>query len=122
MMMNNSMRKYAIAASCFILKEIHDKLDEINGVILFGSAAQGRAGKDSDIDLFFDTEAGESRRRELSSRVRHAISEFHLSNEALKFKMEGISNEISFIIGSLPEWKDIRRGMSSTGMVLYAKY
>ena len=36
--------------------------------------------------------------------------------------MEGTSNEISFIVGSLPEWKDLRRGMSSTGMVLYAKY
>jgi hypothetical protein len=84
--------------------------------------AQGRGGKDSDIDLFFDTDASESRKRELSSRIRNAISDFHLSQEALKFKMEGISNEISFIVGNLSEWKNLQRSMSSTGIVLYAKY
>ena len=120
--MKSRLNKYAIAASCFILKEIHSNLDEINRVILFGSVAQDRGGKDSDIDLFFDTEDNESRKRELSSRIRSAISDFHLSQEALKFKMEGISNEISFIVGDLSKWNDLRRSMSSAAIVLYAKY
>ncbi len=120
--MENSLKKYAIMASYFIMKEINDRLNEINSIILFGSVAQDRGGKDSDIDLFFDTEMSESRKRELSSVIRAAISQFHLSSDALKFKMEGISNEINFIVGNLSEWGDLQRNMSSSGIILYAKY
>lgn len=43
-------------------------------IILFGSAARGELGPDSDIDLLV-VKAGEYRKRELSRRIRESLRE-----------------------------------------------
>lgn len=116
------LRMYAIAAAHFIVANIPDWLDKINSVILFGSVAQGRVDKDSDIDLFFDTNIREKQRNKLRPKIRKLISQFRMSQEALKFKLKGISNEISFFVGNLEEWSDLKKSISATGIVLYGKY
>lgn len=116
------LKLYALSASFFIIQDIGDWLPKINSVILFGSMAQGRASKESDVDIFFDTETNRTQKNKLQSAIRKAVSSFRLSQVALKFKMEGISSEISPVIGRLEEWESLESSILSTGIVLYGKY
>ena len=115
-------KSYAFSASFFIMESIVGWLPKINSIILFGSMVQGRASKESDVDIFFDSEINKTQKRKLQAELRKAISSFRLSSQALKFKMEGISNEISPIIGKLDKWESLQHSLSSTGIVLYSIY
>lgn len=122
MNVSNELKVYAFISSNFIISKIPNWLEKINSVILFGSIAQNRADKDSDVDLFFDTNISEKQKVKLRSEIRNIVSDFRLSQDALKFKMKGIANEISFSIGKLSEWEDLEKSIASTGIILYGKY
>ena len=115
-------KSYALSASFFIIESIVDWLPEINSIILFGSMAQERASKESDVDLFFDSEMNKTQKRKFQTELRKSISAFRLTQQALKFKMEGVSNEISPTIGKLDQWESLQHSLSSTGIVLYSRY
>jgi len=122
MMPQSKFKLYALSASFFIIESVADWLPKINSIILFGSMAQERASKESDVDLFFDSEMNKTQKRRFQTELRKSISSFRLSPQALKFKMDGISNEISPTIGKLDEWASLQHSLSSTGIVLYGKY
>ena len=113
---------YAISAAHFIIMHIPEWLDKINSVVLFGSVAQGSGDKNSDIDIFIDAKISENQKTKLHSAIRKSIAQFHLSQEGLAFKMEGIANEISVLAGDLDVWKEMQRSISASGIVLYGKY
>ncbi len=116
------LKLYSLSASFFIIEHISEWLPKINSIILFGSMAQGRASRESDVDIFFDTDINKTQKTRLQSALRKSISSFRLSQTALKFKLGGISNEISPLIGKLKEWKSLENSISSTSIILYGKY
>ena len=122
MIPQSKLKSYALSASFFITEFIIDWLPKIDTIILFGSMAQGRASKESDVDIFFDTSMEKTQRRKFQAVLRKSISSFRLSSQALKFKMEGISNGISPVIGRLDEWESLQHSISSTGIILYSMY
>jgi len=118
----DNLKSYALKSSYFIITKLSQWLDRIDNIILFGSIAQERGDEKSDVDLFFDTSISEKQMGKLRLEIKEAISEFRLSEGALKFKLKGIYNEINFSVGKLSEWKDLYRSVSATGIVLYGKY
>ncbi|MBI4163108.1 MAG: nucleotidyltransferase domain-containing protein [Candidatus Aenigmarchaeota archaeon] len=119
----NDYKSYAIAAAYFIISNIDNKLmGKINNVILFGSIAQNRATKESDVDLFFDATLNKTQENTLKISLNKIAEEFYTSNAALQFKLRRIDNRISCIVGELKKWKDLKRSIISTGIVLYGKY
>ncbi len=121
--LNLELERYAAAFSCFLIKKIEKAwLEKINSIILFGSVAQERADRTSDIDLFVDTRLPKSRIRQLRSMVQKIRDEFLLSNDALLYKSSGIYNEISIIAGDLSAWQEMKQSVSAAGIVLYGPY
>jgi len=122
MIFAEEVKLYGIACGHYVISQIPKYLDLIDNVIFFGSSAQRRGAENSDIDLFFDTKVSRKKAGTIKSAIKKAVSDFRLSKEALKFKMAEVSNEISFFVGNLDEWADLKRSILSTGIVLYGKY
>ncbi len=95
------------------------KLERIENIILFGSAAKNEATKASDIDIFIDVG---KKTKQLENEIELILKDFYKSREALLFKVQGIENKINVIIGRLEEWKDLKESIESTGIVLYGPY
>ena len=116
-------KNYAISAACHILQELSEKwTDKINNMILFGSVAQNRATAESDVDIFFDIDLNKTQTENLRKSLDKIIEDFYLSRAALQYKLEGIDNKISIFVGKLDEWKDLKRSIISTGIVLFGRY
>lgn len=115
-------KAYALSASFFITESIAEWLPKIDSIILFGSMVQGRASAESDVDIFFDSKMNKKQKAKFQTELRKVISSFRLSQQALKFKMDSISNEISPLIGNLDEWKSLKHSILSTGIIVYGRY
>lgn len=89
---------------------------EVKSIILFGSIARGTFDKESDIDLFIETD------KKNEDKAKNVLELYKKTKEYEKFKLEGIENEISIKCGSLNEWKDLKRSIISNGIFLYGKY
>jgi len=123
MSLNSELKKYAFTFTNFVINNIEEKyLEDINSIILFGSVAQNRASEESDVDMFFDTDTSKSKTDKLRKVLNKIKEEFLLSNEALKFKSKKIYNEINFVIGNLKEWPEMKKSISSAGLIFYGKY
>ncbi len=121
--LESEIKKYAIFAVGYLLSKLSQKeLNSLNSVILFGSAARGTATKESDIDIFFDADLSVSAQRALRAKLGKIAAEFYLSNTALEYKMNGVSNEINATVGKLSEWEELSRSIASEGILLYGKY
>lgn len=119
----NDFKKYACAAVHHVIQNLPDRhLDKVSSIVLFGSVAQDRATKDSDVDLFFDTSASKTQEKELKKNIDNAVESFYISNLAIRFKTNGLDNKISVTVGNLDEWKDLKRSIISTGIVLFGRY
>ncbi|MEK6878092.1 MAG: nucleotidyltransferase domain-containing protein [Nanoarchaeota archaeon] len=114
-MKNLNFKELAAYASAFV-SFVLPKVD-VEEIILFGSVARGEAGKESDIDLFFNTK-NESKAEKI---VEYELNKFYKSKIAEIFLLKGIKNKISVKIGKLDEWK-LRRSIITDGIVLYGKY
>jgi len=116
--MPKDLISYASYFSSYILDNISD-INNFNKIILFGSTARGEAIKESDIDIFIDiNKSTKIFERELSNLTE----EFYKSRSALIFKNKGIDNKINLIVGKLDKWKDLKKSIESTGIVLYGGY
>lgn len=95
------------------------KVDGINRIILHGSIAKGDFNKNSDIDLFFDVDD-----KKLEKKIKITLESYYKTSKFKEWKLKGIENPFSIIIGSLDkdEWKDLKRAIMNTGIVLYGKY
>ena len=106
---------YAMDFSSYIIRNT-EKVDKI---ILHGSVARGDFDKDSDIDIFIDTLD-----KKAEKIIKKIEENFYKTDNYKKWKLKGEINKISLIIGKLDseEWKDLKRAIISTGILLYGKY
>jgi len=93
--------------------------ENINNIILFGSVARGEAEKESDIDIFIDIK---KKTRKIEKEIKRLEEKFYSSREASLFKLKGVNNKFSIIIGKLENWKELKTSIESTGILLYGKY
>ena len=112
------IKAYASYFVSYLLKEL-GKEENIKNIILFGSAAREEAGKDSDVDIFVEVR---KKNKLLEKKIAKALESFYKSREGLSFKSKGIDNKINIIVGKLDEWKDLKKSIESTGIVLYGNY
>lgn len=116
-------KNYALSAASFILQNLPEKwAGTLDAVILFGSVAQNRATTDSDVDLFFDVDLSTAQEKALRRLLNTIVEDFYLSAGALQFKLEGVDSRISVVVGKLDDWKDLKRGIVSAGIVLFGRY
>lgn len=121
--MNLELKRYASGFVYFIVKTIDNScMEDIDSIILFGSVAQNRAGRESDVDIFIDSSASSSKTKKLQSRINKIKEDFLLSNEGLSYKERGVYNEIRIIVGNLSDWTEMKKSISIGGIVLYGPY
>lgn len=111
-------KAYASAFTTYLLNTLNEPKN-IKSIILFGSAARNEATKESDIDIFIETEKKD---KKLEQKINKLTSEFYKTREFLQFKIKGIKNKFHVIIGKLDEWKDLKNSIESTGIILYGPY
>ena len=110
----NELIAYALDFVSYLIS----KEKGIDKVILHGSVTRGDFDEESDVDLFVDTD-------EKSEKKINRILDNYLKTKKFKeWELKGISNTISLITGRLDgdEWKNLKRSMMNTGIVLYGKY
>lgn len=123
MNLNIELKRYAFTFASFLINNIGEaELEKINSIILFGSVAQNRASETSDVDIFFETALSKSKTNRLRTILLGIKEDFLLSSEALKFKSKKIYNEISFVVGNLNDWPEMKKSVSSAGLIIYGKY
>lgn len=88
---------------------------EISKIILFGSVARGDFTKESDIDIFIDTD---EKHEKIIEKIQALFNRSKLDEV---WKLKGVTNEISLKIGRLEAWK-LKRDIISSGILLYGKY
>ena len=88
----------------------------VDKVILYGSVAENTFDKESDIDLFIETE------QKNQKKVESLLELYKRSKEYEKFTLEGIENDISLKCGRLDEWKGLKRSILSHGFLLFGRY
>ncbi|MFH1065623.1 MAG: nucleotidyltransferase domain-containing protein [Nanoarchaeota archaeon] len=108
-----SLASYASSFASFVIG--HADLSKIKNIILFGSAARGEAGDDSDIDIFIDGSLSQAQADRL-------VTQFSRTDAFKKWKLLGINNEIKPIAGNLDEWLDLKQSIIADGIVLYGKF
>lgn len=112
------LKAYASYFASYLLANLSDA-GSVNKIILFGSAAKDEATKKSDIDIFIEVKKDNKRSSKI---IENILNEFYSSREALYFKNKGVDNKINLIIGRLDEWKDLKKSIESTGIMLYGPY
>ncbi|MEK6934529.1 MAG: nucleotidyltransferase domain-containing protein [Nanoarchaeota archaeon] len=110
-MERNKLTSLASNFASFLLERI-----QVKSIILFGSVATNNFDRESDIDLFIETE------QKNENKINNLLSLYKKTKEYEKFKLQGIENEISVKVGNLDDWKNIKRSIISNGIVLYGKY
>ena len=116
-MPENSL-SYASYFVSYLINKI-DSLDNIHKIILFGSVARGEDTKESDIDIFIEVEKST---KIFEKNLNKLTDDFYKSRESLIFKNKGVDNKINLIIGRINEWKDLKKSIESTGVILYGGY
>lgn len=120
---NVELKRYAGAFVYFLLKRLERAhLDTVCSIVLFGSVAQNRAGKNSDVDILIDVKFSSSRARKFRQIIEKLKDEFLLSNEGLWYKERGVYNELSPVVGNLDQWQEMKKSLSASGVVLYGPY
>ncbi len=112
-------RNELIACAMDFASYLVSKVENINRIILHGSVARGNFDSDSDIDLFIDVLD-----RKSEKKIRDAENGYYKTKSYNEWKLKGVKNEFSLIIGKLDgnEWKELKRAILSTGITLYGKY
>lgn len=115
-MKSDDLIAYAMDLASYLIQNIEEKND-IKSIILFGSAARGDYGKNSDVDIFIDTN-----NKEIEKISWKIVSDFYKSVKFTKYwKLLGIKNEISLKVGELDKW-ELKDSVISDGITLYGKY
>ena len=111
-------KTYASAFTTYLLNALNESKN-IKRIILFGSSARNEATKESDIDIFIETEKKD---KKLEIKINKLTNDFYKTREFLQFKIKGIENKFRVIIGKLDEWKELKNSIESTGIILYGPY
>ncbi len=110
-MNKNKLVSYSMNFASFLV----DRL-AVDNIILFGSVANNTFDKESDIDLFIETN------KDNEKVIKNILYLYKKTDEYKKFKISGIKNELSLKIGSLKEWKGLESSITSDGIVLYGHF
>ncbi len=87
----------------------------INAIYLFGSAVRGELEKESDVDIFIDSESAE-----VEVLARKSISIFMKSKDYDKWKLMNFTYSVSVQVGKLAKW-DLKSSIEAEGILLYSK-
>ena len=109
---------YASYFVSYVLNNIKNT-ENIERIILFGSAARREADKESDIDIFIEVK---KKNKNFEKEIQEITENFYESREAALFKTKKIENTFDVKIGILKEWKDLYKSIASTGVILYGLY
>ena len=112
------LMSYASYFVSYLLDNL-ENIDNIERIVLYGSAARNEATKESDIDIFIEIRKNSYK---FEKEIKKIEEEFYQSREAMLFKSEDIGNKFSLKLGYLKDWKDLYRSIASTGIVLYGHY
>ena|SRR3989344_3459236 len=109
------------AYSSYFVSYLLSELGDINirKIILFGSVAMDNADKESDVDIFIEVKKNSLK---FKKDIEKILNKFYKSREALIFKNKGIDNKINILIGKLADWRDLKKSIESTGIVLYGRF
>jgi len=110
-MKRNKLIAYAMDFASFLLENDI----EPRKIILFGSVVSGEFRKESDVDIFIDTD--NPKEDKINSILRIFDSTY-----GERWKLKGISNSISLKMGDIEKWPELRRSLQSYGIMLYARY
>lgn len=114
--MNYKLLSYAMDFASYLLEKTADA-EKIKQIILFGSVARGEETKESDIDLFIETD------EKLTKQLNETRDEFYESAKTKKYwKLLGINNQINIAAGNIKTWGDLQRSIIADGIVLYGRY
>ena len=113
MLQGNELIAYALDFVSYLVS----KTSKVDRVILHGSIVRGDFDEKSDIDLFIDTEESEK-------KINKIVDNYYKTKKFREWELKGIGNTISVIAGRLDskEWKDLKRSMINSGIILYGKY
>ncbi|MEK6857219.1 MAG: nucleotidyltransferase domain-containing protein, partial [Nanoarchaeota archaeon] len=114
--MNFKLISYAMDCISHSLQFLREDAEHIKEIILFGSVSRGEDGKESDIDLFFNT------KKEMEQKIISAKEKFLTSQRAEKWKLLNIKNEINIQSGDLDEEEGLKESIISNGIVLFGRY
>jgi len=110
-MERNKLISLALSFASFLIERV-----EIKSILLFGSVAKNTFDKESDIDLFIETD------KKNENKIKNFLELYKKTAEYEKFKLTGVENELSVKCGKLDEWKDLKRSIISGGIVLFGDY
>lgn len=119
----NKLLAYAYDFVSYLLLQPIDQFN-INQIILFGSTARGDAIKESDIDLFIDATENDKGMEQLDRILSKIKDSFFESERLNKWKVLGIKNDFSIIVGRLKDnkWRDLRQNISLYGVIVFKRY
>ena len=111
-MEKTELHSYALDFASYLLSNTGG----IQRIILFGSVARGDFDKESDIDLFIDTND-----KKLEKIIPKLTDSFYSTEKAKRWKLKGITHHFSCLVGELDssEWKDLKRSIINHEIVLY---
>lgn len=118
-MQQETSRNERIAYAMDFASYLIARAEGIDRVILHGSIARGDFDEKSDVDLFIDTKS-----KNTEKRIQKLTNDYYKTEKYKHWSLKGIISEFSLIVGALdsPEWKDLKRAMLITGIILYGKY
>lgn len=112
------LKNYASYFVAYLLSNSKN-IENMERIVLYGSAARDEAVKESDVDIFVEVR---KKTAKFEKDLKEAEKKFYESREAALFKSKGIDNKFSIKIGKLQEWKELYKSIASTGIILYGPY
>ncbi|MEK6896095.1 MAG: nucleotidyltransferase domain-containing protein [Nanoarchaeota archaeon] len=111
----NELIAYAMDFASYLIS----KVDGIHRIILHGSIARGDFDDESDIDLFIDVSD-----IKMEKKIKIIEETYYKTNSHKELVLKGMRNPLSLVIGKLDsdEWKNLKRAIMNTGIILYGKY
>ena len=112
---NNEPIAYALDFVSYLIS----KISPIDRIILYGSMARGDFDDKSDVDLFIDT-----RDTKLEKQIQKTKEDYLKTAAYKRWSLKGFTHPFSLIVGKLDssEWKNLKRALANTGIVLYGRY
>tara|TARA_Y100000310_G_scaffold280286_1_gene299905 strand:- start:6323 stop:6946 length:624 start_codon:yes stop_codon:yes gene_type:complete len=106
---------YAMDFASYLISKSNCAIDRI---ILHGSITRGDFDEKSDVDLFIDTKESNDK------KIQKIYQAYQKTKRKQEWNLKDIDFPISMIVGSLDsqEWKDLKRAMMNTGILLYGKF
>ena len=112
------LKNYASYFVSYLLNNLKN-INNIERIVLYGSVAKEETSRDSDIDIFIEIKKDT---KKFEKDIKDIEKNFYQSRESTIFKSKKIDNMFSIKIGKLKEWKELSRGIASTGIILYGPY